>query len=257
MFPTNQEIRVLLLGHEQTGKTVLLNEFRRLFSSADHKHKHKEKDEEDEEETNQEYHPTTGTSVARGKLFGMRWCVTDIGGRPKQRLIWDNYFPDTLFIIWVCAPPVPPQLSPPPPSSAASSSSTTSQQQQQQQQTQEETLRQVMMKTELKCCPVVIVSHGSGGEEMKASMMEVIGRLPTDQQHEMIGFVISDQPHSNSNASTSTSTSETTKTRKGRGDEEMKRTTVLKMAEWMSEMTKHSPNVKQRKKLVKEAMKHL
>jgi hypothetical protein len=101
LFPTQAELRVLLLGLDGSGKSALQSELQwRVFARTGGGGSKKIADEEAEEGADA-YKPTLGSAVvAKGKYGGVAWCVTDIGGREKQRRAWANYHADTHFLVW-------------------------------------------------------------------------------------------------------------------------------------------------------------
>lgn len=98
VFPTQAELRVLLLGLDGGGKSLLHREIQRtVFLQLKNTEKYGAASPDDEEG----YRPTMGSAVvARGKHGGIGWSVTDVGGREKQRRAWENYFGDTHFVVW-------------------------------------------------------------------------------------------------------------------------------------------------------------
>lgn len=77
----NQEVRILLLGLDNGGKTTLLKQ----LASEDINH----------------ITPTRGFNIKTVQSQGFRLNVWDIGGQRKIRSYWRNYFDNTDVLIYV------------------------------------------------------------------------------------------------------------------------------------------------------------
>ena len=98
----DKERRVVLLGLDRGGKT-------RLFEWAQetlfHQQKRGDTDagggSDGDKEGAAGYTPTSGASSARGSHQRCKLSVTDLGGQPRKRKSWQDYFADADALLWV------------------------------------------------------------------------------------------------------------------------------------------------------------
>lgn len=102
--PKEKEQRVVLLGLDRGGKTRLFE-----WTQATLFHRPVRRDDEDGGEpgagtgtppTGPRYVPTQGASVGRGTYARHQLSVTDLGGLPKKRPAWADYYADTNALFW-------------------------------------------------------------------------------------------------------------------------------------------------------------
>eukprot|EP00158_Paraphelidium_tribonemae_P001886 Partr_v1_DN24904_c1_g1_i3_m45319 putative Adp-ribosylation factor-like len=79
-----QELRILILGLDNAGKTTIL---KRLSS---------------EQEPTQ-VKPTQGFNIKQVKTDGFKLNVWDVGGQKAIRPYWRNYYDNTDVLVWSCA----------------------------------------------------------------------------------------------------------------------------------------------------------
>lgn len=103
--PKEKEQRVVLLGLDRGGKTRLFE-----WTQATLFHRAVRSDDDDDGDsggagagtppTGPRYTATLGASVGRGTYARHKLSVTDLGGLPKKRPAWADYYADTNALVW-------------------------------------------------------------------------------------------------------------------------------------------------------------
>jgi len=88
-----REQRMVLLGLDRGGKTQLFEWAQEALFHQPHK-------ETDIPNAATPYTATSGASVARGSYRKHRYSITDLGGLPKKRSTWADYYSDADVVFW-------------------------------------------------------------------------------------------------------------------------------------------------------------
>jgi ADP-ribosylation factor related protein 1 len=83
-----EEIRILMLGLDKSGKTTLLERLKGLFGEGPGLDP-------------DNILPTVGLNVGRLEAFKAQLMVWDLGGQPGLRSIWDKYYGDSHGLLFV------------------------------------------------------------------------------------------------------------------------------------------------------------
>ena len=87
-FLKKEQLRILVIGLDKSGKTTLLEHLKTRFSPTPGLEADK-------------ILPTVGLNVARLDAFGVQLLLWDLGGQAGLRSIWDKYFADSHGLIFV------------------------------------------------------------------------------------------------------------------------------------------------------------
>ncbi|KAK9839503.1 hypothetical protein WJX81_006203 [Elliptochloris bilobata] len=83
-----EELRVLIIGLDKSGKTTLLEKIKGLFGDTPGLEPHA-------------ILPTVGLNVGRLEAFQAQLLLWDLGGAPGLRSIWDKYYADSHALLFV------------------------------------------------------------------------------------------------------------------------------------------------------------